>query len=251
MQRTLPRNGCSPELESLKGYHPLRFRTAFGDIALRSPHACGCEGKPTKATFSPLTATLTTHTAPELDFLQSKWAAHLSFAAVADLLHDVLPVDVDLHADTVRQHLFAPAERWKTNSGPKNITTPISVKRKLRPLQSLARRSPSDLTAATFEVGSARPGATNCFEVLACKSIPQEGDAKVFALVRRVDQKPKRRLHEVLQILNTFSTDFTSRSESSSSRRRPAVFARIAPASRRRKSFLNLSELNGFFGTAT
>ena len=31
------------------------------------------------------------------------------------------------------------------------------------------------------------------------KSIPQEGDAKVFALVRRIDQKPKRRLHEVLQ----------------------------------------------------
>ena len=25
--------------------------------------------------------------------LQAKWAAHVSFAAVADLLHDVLPVD--------------------------------------------------------------------------------------------------------------------------------------------------------------
>ena len=68
---------------AVKGYHPLRFRTAFGDIELRSPrwHGCACEGKPAKATFSPLYAILTSHTAPELDFLESKWAAHLSFAA--------------------------------------------------------------------------------------------------------------------------------------------------------------------------
>ncbi len=108
---------------AVKGYHPLRFRTAFGDISLRSPrwHTCGCEGKPAKATFSPLNAILTTHTAPELDFLQSKWAAHLSFAAVADLLHDVLPVDVGLHSDTVRQHVFATAERLEAELGPEQF----------------------------------------------------------------------------------------------------------------------------------
>ena len=43
------------------------------------------------------------------------------------------------------------------------------------------------------------PGATNCFEVLAGKSIPTEGAAKVFAFVGRVDEKSKRRVHEVLQ----------------------------------------------------
>jgi hypothetical protein len=34
----------------------------------------------------------TTHTTPELEFLQAKWAAHVSLAAVADPLHDVLGV---------------------------------------------------------------------------------------------------------------------------------------------------------------
>jgi hypothetical protein len=44
-----------------------------------------------------------------------------------------------------------------------------------------------------------RPGGTGCFEVIAGKSIPEEGPAKVFAGVGRIDMKPKRRLHEVLQ----------------------------------------------------
>jgi hypothetical protein len=35
-----------------------------------------------------------------------------------------------------------------------------------------------------------RPGATNCFEVIAGKSIPQEGPAKVFAGVGQIDTKP-------------------------------------------------------------
>jgi hypothetical protein len=43
------------------------------------------------------------------------------------------------------------------------------------------------------------PGGTGCFEVIAGKSISQEGAAKVFALVRRVDPKPRRRLYEILQ----------------------------------------------------
>ena len=186
---------------TIKGYHSLRFRTAFGDIALRSPrwHACGCDGKPTKETFSPLNAILTTHTAPELDFLQSKWAAHLSFAAVAELLHDVLPVDRGLHADTVRQHAFATAERLEAELGPEQFAFDAGCQRNIE-----ASPEPGPPVTVGLDGGYIRgreraPGATNCFEVLAGKSIPQEGDAKVFALVRRIDQKPKRRLHEMLQ----------------------------------------------------
>ena len=43
-------------------------------------------------------------------------------------------------------------------------------------------------------VKKTKAGGTNCFEVIAGKSIPAEGSAKVFALVRRFDTKPKRRL---------------------------------------------------------
>jgi hypothetical protein len=64
---------------------------------------------------------LTTHTAPELEFLQAKWAAHLSFVAVAELLHDVMPVDSCLNGETIRMHVFATAERLEAELGPEQF----------------------------------------------------------------------------------------------------------------------------------
>ncbi|MDM0022157.1 hypothetical protein [Variovorax saccharolyticus] len=50
------RRGCAHcgRPRAIKGYHPLRFRTANGDIALRSPrwHRCRCE-QCREATFCP------------------------------------------------------------------------------------------------------------------------------------------------------------------------------------------------------
>jgi hypothetical protein len=64
---------------AIKGYHPLRFRSAYGDVSLRSPRLHRCEyERSTQATYCPLNGLLTTHTAPELEFLLAKWAAHLS-----------------------------------------------------------------------------------------------------------------------------------------------------------------------------
>jgi hypothetical protein len=67
-------------------------------------------GQPKRLT-APLNDLLTTHTAPELEFLLAKWAAYLSFSTVAELLQDVLPVDTGLHQETVRQHVMATADR--------------------------------------------------------------------------------------------------------------------------------------------
>src|SRR5260370_39920754 len=62
---------------AIKGYHPLRFRSAYRDVSLRSPrwHRCECE-RSTEATYCPLNDLLTSHTTPELEFLLAKWAAH-------------------------------------------------------------------------------------------------------------------------------------------------------------------------------
>jgi hypothetical protein len=68
-----------------------------------------------------LNSILTTHTAPELEMLQAKWAAHLSFVAVADLLHDVLPVDSCANSETIRAHVFETAERLEAELGPEQF----------------------------------------------------------------------------------------------------------------------------------
>ena len=54
-----------------------------------------------------------------------------TFAAVADLLHDVLPVDGGLHADTVRQHVFATAERLEAELGPEQFAYDAALARPL------------------------------------------------------------------------------------------------------------------------
>ena len=188
-------------LRAIKGYHRLRFRSAFGDIALRDPRWCRCEcaKRSGSASFSALNSILTTHTAPELEMLQARWAAHLSFAAVADLLHDVLPVDSCANGETIRVHVFETAERLEAELGPEQFAYDAGCQNEIEASPEPGAPVTVGLDGGYIRGRERRPGGTGCFEVIAGKSIPRDGPAKLFAGVRRIDTKPKRRLHEVLQ----------------------------------------------------
>jgi len=69
-----------------KGHHTLTYRTLFGKLRLRSIrlHHCECQPHPTK-TFSPLAHLLPEHTAPELLYLESKFAALMSYPKFANI----------------------------------------------------------------------------------------------------------------------------------------------------------------------
>jgi len=186
---------------TIKGYHPLRFRSAFGDLKLRSPRwmRCSCEDPAMPASYSALKGLLTTHTAPELELLQAKWAAHVSFAAVADLLHDVLPVNACVNHETIRAQVFETAERVESELGPEQFAFDGGCQLEIEASPEPGPPITVGLDGGYIRGRERRPGATNCFEVIAGKSIPQEGPAKVFAGVGQIDAKPKRRLHAVLQ----------------------------------------------------
>src|SRR3954467_2792827 len=85
-------NRCGRTLLS-KGPGRIQFRSAFGTIPLNSPrfHRCRCQPSASK-TFSPLCELFTEHTAPELLYLETKWASLVSFGLTAQLLKEVLPV---------------------------------------------------------------------------------------------------------------------------------------------------------------
>jgi len=108
---------CGRHLQS-KGRCRLLFRTAFGTIPLVSPrvHRCACQLAGSK-TFSPLTALFTGHTAPELLYLETRWASLMSFGLTAGLLKDVLPVDARTNAATIRNHLHKVALRQEAELG--------------------------------------------------------------------------------------------------------------------------------------
>src|ERR687898_1967026 len=95
-----------------KGPGRTRFRTAFGTIALSSPrfHRCQCQPGTTR-TFSPLNLLLTERIAPELLYLETRWASLVSFGMTADLLKDVLPIGSTADASTIRRHLHKAAAR--------------------------------------------------------------------------------------------------------------------------------------------
>lgn len=138
---------------------------------------------------------------------------------MVDLLRDVLPVDQGLHVETVRQHVFATAERLESELGPEQFAydaecqyeieaspeprPPVTVGLDGGYIRGRERRPGGSITPKSGGPIQTKSGGSNhaksCIEVIAGKSMPQEGAAKVLAGVRRIDTKPKRRLHEVLQ----------------------------------------------------
>ena len=78
----------------IKAYHTRTFCTLFSTVTLTSPrlYHCLCQRRKT-TTFRPLNALLTDPVAPELLFMETKWASLVSYGLTAQALKDFLPVD--------------------------------------------------------------------------------------------------------------------------------------------------------------
>ncbi len=67
--------------------------------------------------FSPLAALLPERTPPDLLYLETKWAALMSYGLTVKLLQDVLPRDEPLEAVTMRNHVLTVAQRLEDALG--------------------------------------------------------------------------------------------------------------------------------------
>jgi hypothetical protein len=191
-----------------KGYHTTQLRTVFGTIPVHSLrlYQCLCQSDPsdTAGTFSPLAVRLPEPLTPELLFLETKWAAFVSYGITAQLLHDVLPIDETLAPCTIREHVFTVAERLEQALGDEQWSFIDSC-----PAEWSRLPIPNGPLTVGIDGGYVRAqGKPGWFEVIAGKSLlaftrGEESEApvssKCFAFVQTYDQKPKRRLFEVLQ----------------------------------------------------
>lgn len=113
-----------------KGQHQIVFRTLYGNLKLPSPryYSCPCqlppqaqlqlpEQKPKKGSFSPLAVFLKERSAPELVYLETKWAALMSYGLTGRLLEDVLPLEGPVSKATLSQHVKAVAEKAEGELG--------------------------------------------------------------------------------------------------------------------------------------
>jgi hypothetical protein len=102
----------------VKGAHTRTLRTLFGTFTLANPRLFHCRCRRRKTTsFRPLTALLPESVAPELLFMETKWASLVSYGMTVEALTDFLPLEVTLDVKTVRHDTLKVAERCEAELG--------------------------------------------------------------------------------------------------------------------------------------
>ncbi|MGH9438794.1 MAG: ISKra4 family transposase, partial [Terriglobia bacterium] len=180
-----------------KGKHRVAFYTLFGNLEVQSPRLFHCPCQPHETnTFSPLAELLKEHTAPERLYLETKWGSLISFEMTARLLAEVLPLEGQVNAVSVHNHLHQIAERGESELGEEQVSFIDGCPREWAALP----RPPAPLTVG-IDGGYVRSWEEKQthFEAIVGKSMPEEGENKCFAYVQTFDRKPKRRLFELLK----------------------------------------------------
>jgi hypothetical protein len=193
-QRSCPHCG---KTRGQKGSHTLTFQTLFGNLKLRSPRWNHCECQPHHVkTFSPLLGLLNERVSPERLYLETKWASLISFELAADLLKDTLPIAETVNAAGIRNHLHRVAERAEAALGDERV--------------SFIEGCPGQWAALPRPEPPLTVGIDGCyvrqwedkkahFEVIVGKSLSEDRPSRCFGFVQTYDEKPKRRLFELLK----------------------------------------------------
>lgn len=183
-----------------KGQHSIIYRTLFGKLNLTSPrlYDCSCQNHD-RHSASPLAQLLTTHCAPELQYLETKFASLMSYGLSVELLTEVLPLADEINHTSMRRQLNRIAERIEGELGEERCQfiegCPNDWAKQPPPGPPLT----VGLDGGYVHASDQKARTEGWFEVITGKSVQSEGDAKVFAFVNKYDTKPKRRLYELLK----------------------------------------------------
>ena len=197
------RQECCPDCgrrRPRKGRHEIVYRTLFGKLRLDSPrlYACPCR-QGDRASASPLAELLPERTAPELAYLETKFAALMSYGLTVELLGEILPLSKELNTMAVRRQVRDVAERLEGELGAEQ---PHFIEGCQRDWDQLPRPGPPltvGLDGGYVPARHPQSRTEGSFEVIAGKVLKEDGDPTCFAFVPHVDAKPKRRLFEVLK----------------------------------------------------
>jgi hypothetical protein len=194
-QRSCPDCG---KRRSNKGRHEIVWRSLFGKLRIKSPrlYRCSCQSRPTKS-FSPLATLLPERSAPELLYLETKWASLLSYGLTTDLLADTLPIETSTKAVILNTHKVA--QRMEDELGEEEVMYIDGCPRDWAALLRPDGRITVGLDGGYVHAREGDNRKAGWFEVIAGKSVTWDGEAKSFGFVHQYDEKPKRRLYEVLQ----------------------------------------------------
>jgi hypothetical protein len=191
--RRCPRCG---QRRACKDGQSIVFRTPFGKLTLASPrlYCCPCERQARKS-FSPLAQRLPERTSPELVYLETKFAALVSYGLSLKLLNEVLPISQALSTTAIRQHVRQAAERWEEEWGEGGEVFPAACPPNGNRASGPAAPFVVGLDGVYVHAKGQRARTEGWFEVIIGKSLPGEDrSARCFGFVSRYDPEPKRRL---------------------------------------------------------
>lgn len=193
-QRSCPHCG---KVRGVRGSHTLTLQTLFGNLEIRSPrwNHCSCQPQPAK-TFSPLLQLLHEHVLPERLYLESKWGSLISYDLAAQLLRDTLPIAETINAATVRNHLQRTAERAEAELGDEQG---MFIEGCPQNWASLPHPPPPLTVGIDGSYVRHWEDKKSHFEVIVGKIMAEAGPDRCFGFVQTYDEKPKRRLFELLK----------------------------------------------------
>lgn len=183
-----------------KGYYPVTFHTLFGDVQLRSPRYAlpNREGDKGPVTMSPLRQLIPDHVAPERLYLETRWSSLVPYAAAAELLADVLPIDCGTNATTVRQHALRTAGRIERELTEERV----SFMQDTCPRDWMDLPVPGGRIVIGLDGGYVRDrnDRKKNFELIVGRSLPEDGDPRYIGFVHGYDRKPQRRILDHLKM---------------------------------------------------
>jgi hypothetical protein len=142
---------------------------------------------------------LAERTAPELRYLEVKWAALMSYGLTTRLLDEVLPLDASVASTSVHRQIQQVATRLDSDLGDEQWAFIAGCGRDWAALPHPEGPIVAGLDGGYIRGRTADQRKPGCFEVIVAKSMPTDRPAKCMAFVHRYDTKPKRRLHELLR----------------------------------------------------
>ena len=200
-QRQLSCPDCQ-QPRRIKDRRKLMYRSLFGKLQLKCDRFfhCGCQPREKKS-LSPLSDLLAERTSPELLYLETKFAALMSFEQSAKLLAELLPLDEQLNAATIRNHTQQMAQRIDAELGDEWFMFIDCCERDIAALPGPDMPLTMGIDGGYVRAVKSQsdPKQPHHFEVITGKNIADDGLSKCFGLVNSYDKKPKRRVFEVLQ----------------------------------------------------
>jgi hypothetical protein len=188
---------CCGKMFAIKGHKTLAYRTLFGKLSLKSARFRSCSCQKEKKSFSPLSQLLVKKASPELMYLESKWASLMSYEMTAKFLKEVFPLEIK--ASSIFDNVHQVATRLEQELKEEEYAYIKGCPREWGKLPK-----PDDPLIVGIDGGYVHKREKDnrkagSMEVIVGKIMQEGKENKRFGFVTTYDEKPKRRLYEMLK----------------------------------------------------